>query len=179
MNAPRDFNADKAMSDQPDVVESIKSACHAHWPELLSITRAHNLNDRLGCDYWLEFPGGMESLDVKVRQTDYGLHGDDRIICLELESNVGTGKVGWTLDPAKLTDWIAFHYIESNKTFFYHARELRAAVVRFLPLLKETGKPSVQFTGNYESTSLFVSPRDLGAAIYRHSQHTNASMVMP
>lgn len=167
----RNFHADLAMSDTPEVVAAIKAACHAQFPELLTVTRAHKENDKLGADYTLEFPGYRhEALDVKIRKKDYSLHGDDRIACLELVSNTTTGKIGWTLDPAKRTDWVLFYYIESGKRVFYHARELRAAVVAYLPQLRKIGKPSIQQTGRYESTSLFVRHRDLGAAIYHHGQ---------
>ena len=178
MNAPRDFNADLAMSDRPDVVEAIKAACRKQWPDLLSVKKAHKLNDMIGVDYWLEFQGKNEALDAKVRQQDYALHGDDRTACLELVSNIQTGKTGWTLDPAKLTDWVMFYYIESGSYVIYHARQLRAAVIHYLPDLKANGKPSVQRTGGYESTSLFVSHRELGRAIYLHSQHTSARIGM-
>jgi hypothetical protein len=174
MNAPRDFNNDLAMSDRPVVVEAIKAACFKHWPDLLGVTKAHKLNDMIGVDYWLEFQGKNEALDVKVHRKDYAQYGDDRTACLELLANVGTNKPGWTIDPDKRTDWVMFFYVDSGSYAVYHARQLRAAVIRFLPDLEAKGKPSVQRTGGYESTSLFVSHRELGAAIYRHSLHINA-----
>lgn len=180
----RDFNTDKAMSDQPAVVEAIKAACQVQWPDLLGIERAHQLNDLIGVDYWLEFQGGVKrTLDVKVRKDDYSLpsHGtrqDSRTACLELVSNTTTNKAGWSLDPAKITDYVLFYYKESGAAIFYDARQLRAAVIHYLPELKQRGKPSVQSTGRYQSTSLFVSHRELGAAIYRHSQHVSVPLAM-
>jgi hypothetical protein len=172
----RNFFNDLAMSDQPKVVDSIKLGCHEYWPELLNVHKAHVQNDKLGCDYWLEFPNcKQETLDVKVRKSDYSVHPsnpDDRTACLELLSNVDTGKVGWTLDADKRTDWVMFFYIDTGKAFFYNARQLRSAVAANLSYLKLTGKPSVQSTGNYKSTSLFVSHRELGKVIYLHSQMT-------
>lgn len=170
------FNNDLAMSDRPEVVAAVKAACHRQFPELLSVTKAHKENDMIGVDYWMEFPGGrVEALDAKIRKLDYSVEApgrvcDDRTACLELLANVGTGKAGWTVDPTKRTDWVLFYYIESGKRVFYHARELRAAVVAYLPQLRKIGKPSIQQTGRYESTSLFVRHRDLGAAIYHHGQ---------
>lgn len=182
MSTVRSFTDDLAMSDQPAVVEAIKAACYAVWPELLGVTRAHKVNDRLGCDYWLEFRGKNEALDVKVRTKDWALHGDDRTACLELLSNVGTNKPGWTIDPDKLTDWVMFYYVESGSYVVYNARQLRAAVVRYLPDLERLGKPAVQstggYSGGYKSTSLFVSHRELGAAIYRNSQHIGTPLAL-
>lgn len=183
MSAVRNFDVDLAMSDRPEVVAAIKIACHRQFPELLNVTKAHKMNDMIGVDYWLEFPGGrMEALDAKVRRLDYskpapGRICDDRTACLELVANVGIGKTGWTLDPAKRTDWILFFYIESGRPFFYHARQLRAAVVAYLPELKKTGQASTQRTGRYESTSLFVRHRDLSAAIFHHG-HGNDDMAL-
>jgi hypothetical protein len=176
MNAPRDFHADLAMSNHPAVVEGVIAAIKRCFPEALNVTQAHTENDRLGIDYWLEFPGGrMETLDAKIRKQDYSLpvrgNGrDDRTACIELLSNVGTKKPGWTVDTAKRTDWILFFYIESGKGFLYNARQLRAAVIRYLPELRTTGKPGNQSTGGYQSESLFVSHRELSVCIYRNSQ---------
>lgn len=171
----RDFYEDLAMSDQPETVVAIKSACHEYFPEILNIIRAHKVNDLLGADYWLEFPNcKMETLDVKVRKLDYSLHGDNRIACLEIVANINTKKIGWTLDTTKNTDWIMFYYQETGKSFFYNMRLLRAAVLSELENLRKLGKNSIQKTksghGFYESESLFVSHRELGAAIYRHCQ---------
>ncbi len=174
MNAPRDFHADLAMSDQPGVVAAVKAAIKARFPEVLNITQAHKQNDMLGADYWLEFQGcKMETLDAKIRKLDYSLRGDDRIACLELVANTTTGKIGWTLDPAKRTEWVMFFYCETGRSVFYNARELRAAILAYLPHLKVIGKASTQRTGNYESTSLFVSHRELWAAIYRNAARSD------
>lgn len=173
----RNFNSDLEMSEQPEVVSAIKTACYTYWPELLSVTQAHKDNDRQGIDYWLEFPlGKMEALDVKVRKDDWTLRGDNRTACLELVSNTGSGKVGWTLDKEKRTDWVLFYYIETNSSHIYNARQLRSAVIAEMDNLKALGKPATQSTGGYQSKSLFVSHRDLGAAIYRHSHLTNTRL---
>jgi hypothetical protein len=173
--AVRSFDADLQMSEQPEVAAAIKEACHRQFPELLAIHKAHTENDKLGADYFLEFPNcKIETLDAKVRKLDYSLSApgrtrDARTACIELVANTTNGKIGWSLDKDKITDWVLFHYIESGRSIFYNARELRAAVVANLPELKKTGKVSTQRTGKYESTSLFVSHRELWAAIYRHA----------
>lgn len=174
------FHADLAMSDSAEIEQAINKECRKYFPELLNITKAHKLNDILGADYFLEFPNcKMESLDIKVRKNDYSLRGDDRTACIELVANTTTRKKGWTLDPNKHTDWIMFYYIETGKTFLYNARLLRAAVTRYLPDLRKHGKSTVQQTqsvsGHYESDSLMVSHRELGAAIYRNTNHSTAT----
>ena len=175
----RDFHTDLAMSDNADIENAIKAECLSYFPEVLNIRKAHKENDKLGADYFLEFPNcKMESLDIKVRKDDYSLRGDDRTACIELVANTTTRKKGWTLDPNKHTDWIMFYYIETGKSFLYNARLLRAAVTRYLPDLRKHGKPTVQKTqsgsGHYESDSLMVSHRELGAAIYKNTNHNPA-----
>lgn len=178
MSVPRDFHADLAMSEQPDVVAAVKAAIKARFPEVLNIAQAHKQNDILGADYWLEFQGcKMETLDTKIRKLDYSLRGDKRIACLELVANTTTGQTGWTLDPAKRTDWVMFFYCETGSSVFYNARELRAAVLAYLPQLKTKGKASTQRTGNYESKSLFVSHRELWAAIYHNAAINNDNAI--
>ncbi len=167
----RNFHDDLALSDRPDVVQSIIAACFRHWPELRSVWRAHPDNDILGIDYFLEFPNGQtERLDAKIRRRDFSLTGDDRNACIELLANTTTGKIGWSLDSTKLADWILFVYLDSGRSYAYNARQLRAAVRRYLPDLKARGEPSLQRTGGYASQSLFVSHENLSRAIERCSQ---------
>lgn len=173
------FTNDLAMSEEPEVVQAVKAACREYFrDELLNIHKAHKQNDKLGADYTLEFPGYRhQALDVKIRRQDFSLPchgGDNRTACLELVANTTNGKIGWSLDPNKITDWVLFYYIESGRWDIYNARELRAAVIRYLPRFRKIGKPETQQTGRYESTSLFVSHRDLSAAIYRNSHRSMA-----
>lgn len=169
MSTVTNFHADLARSQRPEVDAAIRLAIKAQFPEVLAIHAAHTENDMIGVDYWLEFGNGaMETLDVKVREKDYATRGDDRTACLELVANTGTGKAGWTVDPAKCTNWIMFFYVETRKAFTYQARELRSAVIAGLDGLKKTGKPGHTRTGGYLSEYLFVSHREIGAAIYRN-----------
>jgi len=169
MSKITDFNADLARSQRTEVDAVVRQAIKAQFPEVLAIHAAHSENDKIGVDYWLEFENGaMEALDVKVREEDYTLRGDDRTACLELVANTGTGKAGWAVDPAKRTNWIMFFYVETRKAFTYQARELRSAVIAGLDGLKETGKAGHTRTGGYLSEYLFVSHLELGRAIYRN-----------
>lgn len=169
MSKATSFNADLARSQRPEVDAVIRQAIKAQFPEVLAIHAAHSENDKIGVDYWLEFENGaMEALDVKVREKDYAIHGDDRTACLELVANTRSGKAGWTVDTAKRTNWIMFFYVETRKAFTYQARELRSAVIAGLDVLKKTGKAGRTQTGGYLSEYLFVSHRELGAAIYRN-----------
>ncbi len=169
MSTATDFNKDLARSQRPEVDVLVRLAIKKQFPEVLAIHPAHSKNDKLGIDYWLEFENGVnETLDVKVREEDYTLRGDDRTACLELIANTNSGKPGWTVDPSKRTNWVMFFYVETKKAFTYHARELRSAVIAGLEGLKEKGKAGHTRTGGYLSEYLFVSHRELGAAIYRN-----------
>ena len=114
----------------------------------------------------------MESLDIKVRSKDY-LHCDTRTAFIELIANTTTGKVGWSLDKSKRTDWILFLYLDTKRFVLYNARQLRAAVIKYLPELKQRGKESEtttkSYNGTYKSTCIIVSHQDLALCIRKNS----------
>lgn len=173
------FHADLAMSDSEEIEQAINRECRKYFPELLGITKAHKLNDMKGADYFLEFENcKMETLDIKVRSEDYSVAtskraADNRTACIEIIANIGTNKIGWSLDKTKQTDWIMFYYIDTGRSHFYPARLLRSAVIKYLPELRKQGKAAIQTTGSgngsYKSESLFLSHRELWVAIYNSS----------
>lgn len=172
MTAARNFHADLADSQAPEVDAAIRLAIMKAYPEVSAIVQACQENDRLGIDYWLEYKNGtMQTLDAKIRKLDYSIRGDDRTACIELVSNNRGGKLGWSIDPTKRTDIVLFYYIETGAAYFYPARELRAAIIANMNKLKATGKPDTQKTNSYGSSyaseSLFVSHAELWRAIYR------------
>lgn len=168
----RNFNDDLTATQAPEIDAAIRLAIKERYPEVRAIVQACPQNDKLGIDYWLEYQNGtMQTLDAKIRELDYSKRGDDRIACIELMANTRKQKLGWSIDPSKRTDIVLFYYIETGAAYFYPARELRAAIIASLDLLKRDGKPATQKTesyGNtYSSESLFVSHAELWRAIYR------------
>lgn len=166
-----DFHQQKAMSERPAIDAAVRKAIRAQFPDVLAIHKAHLENDKRGIDYWLEFAGGkMETLDVKVRQKDFSLRGDKDNICLELTSDEGRGKPGWTLDEAKLTDWVLFYWEDSGRAEIYPARMVRGALQAKRTEWEATKKTAGQVTRtdvrDYMSRSIFVSGRDIWRAMF-------------
>lgn len=169
-----DFDQQLAMSQTPDVEAGIRRALFEGIPGLLAIHKAHKKNDLRGVDYWLELPGRMQALDVKVRQHDFSLNGEADNVCLELVANDRTEKPGWVLDPDKITDWVLVYFKDSSRSYLYPFQLLQAAVLKQRAKWKaERKKTARQITktlsGSYSSESLFVSNRDIWAGMYQLS----------
>lgn len=174
MSTITDFHVDLARSQTPALYAAVWKAISKCFPEALALIPSHTENDKLGVDYWIEFAGGkMEALDVKIRSRDY-FSTDNRTACLELIANTNSGKLGWPIDPTKRTDWILFYYADTGRYVLYHARELRAAVLAYLPHLKSVGKPFTTRTksgsGSYDSTGIIVSHSDLKKCVSLNSR---------
>lgn len=77
---------------------------------------------RHGIDRVLHFPSGLQlTVDEKKRRKDYG------DILLELYSDFGRKTWGWTIDPNKLCDYVAYAIPVSGKCFFLPYPLLREA----------------------------------------------------
>lgn len=166
-----DFHQQKAMSERPKIYAAVREAVRKQFPDVLAIHKAHVENDKRGIDYWLEFAGGkMETLDVKIREKDWALRGDKDNICLELASDEGRGKPGWSLDETKLTDWVLFYWEESGHAEIYPARMVRGALQAKRKEWESTKKTAGQVTRTdmreYMSRSIFVSGRDIWRAMF-------------
>lgn len=167
----RNFDDDLAASQTPEIDAAVKLAIRNHYPDARSIMKSCPENDKAGADWWIEFTNNkVLSLDAKIRTKDYTTATEDRIACIELVSSKTTGKLGWSIDPSKITDIVMFYYIDTKKAYFYPARELRNAIIANLDRLKAHGKPDTQKTesGNrfYESDSIFVSHAELWRCIF-------------
>jgi hypothetical protein len=167
-----DFHQQMAVSEQPKVRALIERALRRRFPDLLAIHKAHVENDKRGIDYFLEFPNGrMETLDVKVRTKDFATRGDDCNVALETVANTTTKKPGWTLDADKLTDWVLFLWLDTERDDLVHFRQLRAALTANLETWLAARRASIQTTktarGSYDAESLFVSSKDMWGGMYR------------
>lgn len=179
-----DFHEQMAVSEQPKVRELIERALRRRFPELLAIHKAHVENDKRGIDYFLEFPNGrMEALDVKVRTKDFAARGDDCNVALETVANTTTNKPGWTLDADKLTDWVLFLWLDTERDDLVHFRQLRAALAANLETWLAVRRAAIQTTktarGSYDAESLFVSSKDMWAATYRLFSYAGSAPETP
>ncbi len=174
-----DFHVDLARSQTPALYAAYWGAVNKRFPEADAITTADIDDDKKGTDYWIDFANGKrESLDVKFRAVDW-LYKDKqhRTAFIELVANTATGKLGWSIDLMKQTDWVMFYYADTGRFVFYNARELRAAVIAYLPYLQSVGKAETtttkSYNGSYGSSGLIVSHSDLMKCITANS-HSKA-----
>jgi hypothetical protein len=171
MALTRDFHNDLAASQTPEVDAAIVSAIRSQYPDARNIMKSCTENDKAGADWWIEFTNNkVLSLDAKIRTKDYTTTTESRIACIEIVANTTTGKIGWSIDPSKITDLVMFYYIDTKKAYFYTARELRNAIIANWDRLKAHGKPDTTTTksgdGFYKSEVLFVSHAELWRCMY-------------
>jgi hypothetical protein len=153
----------------------------------ISATRATTEEDMAGTDYWALLPSGKKlSIDVKLRSTDYAVHSDPTRraddLCLEVQSVVEKGKIGWTLDDSKETDYVLWLWPSSGRHCLMPFPWLRQAFYRHIGEWTELYSPQEQETASngsiYHSRSLFVPrsvvwaaclERDDGRPLPRHA----------
>jgi hypothetical protein len=88
-------------------------------------------DDKAGTDLWVELQNGKRiSVDVKVKDEDCQNKTNKRTnkqyddLCLELWSDVEHKRVGWTLNPDKITDFVLFKWVESKRKHLINFRLL-------------------------------------------------------
>jgi len=87
----------------------------ARIPHCQDVIRASEQEDRDGVDYWaLRPPARRLGIDLKVRNRDYRADGKDDL-ALETWSVWEQGKVGWTRDVTKNTDFICWYFLDSGR----------------------------------------------------------------
>jgi hypothetical protein len=166
-----DFHKQRAMSESPEAQDLIRRHLARLFPDALTIRKAALENDKLGADYWLEFRNGQfRAVDVKVRAEDWKPKGKPDV-ALEIWANTGKGKRGWAIDDTKITDYVLFVWLDTGRADLFDFRLLKAVTQANLDKWSGDCQSANQTTatkrGNYTARCLFVSGRDLHAAIYR------------
>ena len=165
MSAVYDFNKQLAASQTDEVHTLVRRIMFEKFAgELLNIHQSHPDNDKRGADYILEFRNGKcENLDVKSREKDYYPMPN-----VALEYRTGN-KDGWTIDIDKLTDWILFLYIDTERASLHHARMLRVSAREHRDQWQQSHQQSTQVSnGGYSSPCVYMTDRELWAAEYKH-----------
>ena len=101
--------------------DDIRGIIQNKLPNCVRVERAGRMADKQGTDYWACRPDGSQlSIDVKIRATDYAVGPfpkDD--LALEtwsvLPENGRAGKLGWTRDPNKRTDFIMWYWEDTHR----------------------------------------------------------------
>lgn len=84
-------------------------------PGAIDVIRAPSNDDRNGIDYWVSLSNGLRlAVDAKVRREDFACRGYDDL-GLETFSVVEVGKLGWTLDELKRTEYVLWLWQDTGR----------------------------------------------------------------
>lgn len=124
--------------------------------------------DRLGVDYIATLRKGAEVyIDAKTREEGCSRFWkkNEPELAIEVWSvvpggkyNTKTGRVGWTLDEAKITDMILYTFSESDcgTAYLFPFQSLRMATRRNVRNWMNRFKVDTQDSGSWESQAVFV-----------------------
>lgn len=111
----------EGISDKHDIEEIIRYSI----PGVVKVEKANLSDDMNGIDHWVTLESGrILGIDKKVREDDWWYHHrseDD--VALETWSKVNRdaqgviigGRIGWTRNTNKQTDWILFIWQETGR----------------------------------------------------------------
>lgn len=168
-----DFDERLKSSEGVAVSEDVESILLNNLAGALSVTKAHEVNDRSGTDWWVECSGRKHlSVDAKVREEDWALRGQDDL-ALEVWSVCEKSIIGWTLDRNKQSDFILWFWKETKRWCILPFPMLCSVFSEHKDEWCEKYKTARQFTprkssggGNYHSECVFVPRREIWARIY-------------
>lgn len=140
-------------------------------PGAVDATPSSKSEDRSGTDWWIKRKGNKPlSVDVKVRSKDYRTRGEDDL-ALETWSVKEVGKIGWTRDPNRTTDYVLWFWVDTGRWCLIPFQMLcRVFENKWQEWSMEYGTHT-QFTptpqGGYHSECIFVPREIVWAAILK------------
>lgn len=163
------FNEMLKMSNGVSKSQAIEEIILQNVIGAVNVYKAHEANDRNGTDYWVEHVNGKHlSVDVKIRQQDFSLRGEDDL-ALETWSVVGK-KVGWTRDSTKKTDFVLWYWDDTGRWVMLPFLMLCSVFAKKWSEWHREYKTAVQSTpenGGYRSECVFVPRKVVWTEIYR------------
>ncbi len=165
-----DFAERMVMSEGVQVNADIESILRGALLGVVGVRPATISEDRNGTDHWIDRVNERSlSVDVKARAQDFSVRGHDDL-ALELWSVrpdlLTSGKLGWTLDPRKQTDYILWIWHDTGRWCLVPFPLLSAAFkVHFDEWCGY--KHAIQNSGRWESECIYVPRRVVWRAIYQ------------
>ncbi len=169
---PRDYS----FSDQLVWSSSLESAAGVadilleKIPKAIRLEMAKPYDDKNGTDYWVyrsRLP--RLSIDLKRRALDpYVEYGVDDL-ALERWSVIEQGKVGWTIDDRKHTDYIFWYFEPTGRNVLVPFPMLCHVAQQRMDDWMNTYQVATQSTdgGSYHSRCVFVPRRVVWSTIYQ------------
>jgi hypothetical protein len=162
------FVKDLAASELAEKNPLVRKAINSHFPDCLAIHPAHQENDKLGVDAWVERRRAvMTPIDVKLRARDYG-HQYGRPLDVAVEISFGNGP-GWALKQGS-AEYVVVVATDTGRSAAFRADELRRALVMnqdaWTATYKTTTTLTAAFNGGADIPSqvVFVPVTVLAAA---------------
>ena len=156
------YDFDKELKYSQDVYKDLAKVLKTRY-KALAVYPAHPKNDRKGIDLIVELEGRITTVDAKIRKVDFG-YSD----CALETWSVLDSKIGWTICPDKLNEWVLFFWMDSGASFLVDAAKLRTVFKANYLKWTKAYKTAQQFTpgfGGYKSECCFVPIRVIKQAI--------------
>ena len=165
-----DYSFDTKLADSRDRAAIDKAAIAELLPDCIEVKEGTEVQDKAGIDYIATIDGGQDiGIDAKSRRPGSSKYwsGEPELpmerwsVC---PTDTQAGRVGWTLDKTKQTDYILFTFDpdDSRKAYLLPFHQLRRAFLRWGQAWLETyGKQGDWFYessngGEWRSAAVFV-----------------------
>jgi len=145
-------------------IEAIIKIIKNRIPGCTGIQRATPQADKDGTDYFANRHQNTPlSIDLKLREEDYKSKGHDDL-ALEtwsvIPENGRQGKIGWTRDPQKRTDYILWYWQDTGRFCLVSFHALCFVFQKRWEKWRKLFPPHVQNSGSWKSECVFV-PRHI------------------
>lgn len=166
----REFTFDQQFGMSVGVTAQLETDLLLKHFDAVAVTRASIEQDKTGVDFWVTLKNNKRiGIDVKIRDHDFGK--DD--LALETWSVIETGKVGWTRDPQKQTDYIVWYWKDTKRYCIVPYLLLRKAFIQHWQAWRALYKSALQTTRQngavWQSECVFVPRNVVWRAIYEIS----------
>lgn len=163
------FEDDKDFSVSENIMA--KSIIISMLHGVIRVDDAGSQDDIAGVDYWAILGEGRRvGIDDKLRRDCVRYWPDGKPqVSLEIWSKVPSdgkpGKIGWTLDQHKRTEYVMFRFSDYKQVFLFPFRLLQMAMARNIVEWSKIYQICQQDNGSYKSESIFVPATIVAAAI--------------
>jgi hypothetical protein len=149
-------------------------------PGAVAVKRAGSFDDKRGTDYWVTLISDHQiSVDVKFRQEDFSVRSGIEDLALETLSVIERNKIGWTLDPAKRTDYVLWIWLDTRRWTLLPFLMLCATFQEYELAWRKRYRSERQFTpdGGYHSECVFVPTKVIYGAMFHRCCGTVARPI--
>lgn len=135
----RDYANDFISSKSKDILGIIEIALKSEFGADIIIEVAEEAEDILGVDYWVNKPNSKRiGIDVKARNLDPAAKYGYKDILVEYVGNTDSGKVGWALDKSKITDYVLYYWLTTDRWYLIDYINLRRVMQEYGDLIEAT-----------------------------------------